>query len=88
MDGWRTDRGRIFIRYGSPDEVLSRPQAGSTRPYEVWKYTRVRPRKFVFFDATAFGHYELIWTDERREPSRPNWQQLLGPEAVEDVERF
>ncbi len=88
VDGWRTDRGRIFIRYGSPDEVLSRPQAGSTRPYEVWKYTRVRPRKFVFFDATAFGHYELIWTDERREPSRPNWQQLLGPEAVEDVERF
>jgi hypothetical protein len=30
----------------------------------------------------------LIWTDDRREPSRPNWQDLLGAEAVQDVERF
>jgi len=88
IPGWRTDRGRIFIRYGRPDEVLDRKQAGSTRPYSVWKYTRVRPRKFIFLDVTLFGHYELIWTDERREPSRPNWAQLLTPEAVEDAMRF
>jgi len=88
IDGWRTDRGRIFIRYGPPDEVLSRPQSVTARAYEVWKYTRVRARKFVFFDVTSFGHYELIWTDERREPSRPNWDALLGPEAVDDVRRF
>ena len=88
IPGWRTDRGRIFIRYGAPDEVLSRPQAGSTAPYEVWKYTRVRARKFAFYDVTRFGNYVLIWTDERRESSRPNWRDLLGPEAVEDVQRF
>ena len=88
IPGWRTDRGRIFIRYGSPDEVLSRPQAGSTAPYEVWKYTRTRARKFVFYDVTRFGNYALIWTDERREPSRPNWRELHGPQAVEDVQRF
>ncbi|OLB11263.1 MAG: hypothetical protein AUH07_09820 [Gemmatimonadetes bacterium 13_2_20CM_70_9] len=68
--------------------MLSRPQAGSTAPYEVWKYTRVRARKFVFYDVTRFGNYVLIWTDERRESSRPNWRDLLGPEAVEDVQRF
>lgn len=88
IPGWRTDRGRIFLRYGPPDEVLSRPQAGSTNPYEVWKYTRVRPLKYVFWDQTRFGNYALIWTDDRREPSRPNWVELLGPEAVQDVERF
>ncbi len=88
IPGWRTDRGRIFIRYGPPDEVLSRPQAGSTAPYEVWKYTKTRVRKFVFYDVTRFGNYSLIWTDERREPSRPNWRDLLGAEAVQDVERF
>jgi GWxTD domain-containing protein len=86
--GWRTDRGRIFIRYGAPDEVLSRPQPGSAAPYEVWKYTKTRARKFVFYDVTRFANYVLIWTDERREPSRPNWRDLLGPEAVDDVERF
>lgn len=88
IPGWRTDRGRIFIKYGAPDEVLNRPQAGSTRPFEVWKYTRTRALKYVFLDQTLFGNYALIWTDDRREPSRPNWQELLGPEAVIEVERF
>lgn len=88
IPGWRTDRGRIFIKYGPPDEVLQRPQAGSTNPYEVWKYTRARALKYVFLDVTQFGNYALIHTNDRREPSRPNWEALLGPEAVIDVERF
>lgn len=88
VPGWRTDRGRIFIRYGEADETLRRPAAGPTQPYEVWKYTRGRPRKFVFLDQTGLGHYVLIYTDERREPSYANWEQLLGPEAVLDVQRF
>jgi GWxTD domain-containing protein len=88
IPGWRTDRGRIFIKYGPPQETLQRPQASSTLPYEVWKYSRGRAMKYVFMDLTQFGNYALIWTDDRREPSRPNWQSLLGPEAVQDVERF
>lgn len=88
IPGWRTDRGRIFIKYGPPQDVLQRPQAGNTAPYEVWKYTRGRLTKYVFLDQTQFGNYALIWTDDRREASRPNWQALLGPEAVQDVERF
>jgi len=88
VPGWRTDRGRIFIRYGAPDEVLDRPQAGSSRPYQVWKYTGRKPRKFIFLDTSLLGNYELIWTDERREPSRPDWQELLGSEALDDAQRF
>ncbi len=88
IPGWRTDRGRIFIRYGAPDEILQRPEAASSRPYEAWKYTRTRALKYVFLDQTGFGNYVLIWTDDRREPSRPNWQALLGPEGVQDVTRF
>lgn len=88
IPGWRTDRGRIFIKYGAPDEMLQRPVVGATNPYEVWKYTRSRLRKYVFMDQTKFGNYVLIWTDDRREPSRPNWEDLLGREGVEDVKRF
>jgi GWxTD domain-containing protein len=88
VPGWRTDRGRIFIKYGVPDEVLDRNQAGSTRPYIVWKYTRGRTRKFIFLDLSSFGNYQLIWTNESRETSRPNWDQLLGSEAVNDAMRF
>src|SRR5438309_168791 len=88
VPGWRTDRGRIYVKYGAPDEVLERRSGGSTYPYEVWKYTRVRALKYVFMDLTRFGNYTLIYTDDRREPSRPNWQELLGPEALQDVQRF
>ena len=88
IPGWRTDRGRIFLKYGAPDEVLQRPVNSGTNPYEVWKYTRGRPLKYVFYDQTRFGNYVLIWTSDRREPSRPNWVELLGPEGVMDAERF
>jgi GWxTD domain-containing protein len=88
MPGWRTDRGRIFIKHGAPDELLQEPQASNTNPYEVWKYTRNRQVKYVFMDLTKFGNYALIYSTDRREPSRANWQALLGREGVQEVQRF
>jgi len=88
VPGWRTDRGRIFLKYGVPEETLRRPVSGDTPPYEVWKYSRPRQLKYVFLDETGLGNYQLIYTNDRFEPSRSNWQELLGPEAVEDVLRF
>src|SRR3989440_12317989 len=38
IPGWRTDRGRIFIKYWPPDEVLQRPQACNTLPHEVSRH--------------------------------------------------
>ena len=88
IPGWRTDRGRIFIKYGPPDAVLSRPRPPGSLPYEVWKYTRKRLVKYCFVDLTRFGNYALVWTDDRLERSEPNWRQLLGGEAYEEVVRF
>lgn len=49
--GWRTDRGRIYITYGPPDEMESHPSGGPydqpsdegggrivTYPFEKWRY--------------------------------------------------
>jgi GWxTD domain-containing protein len=51
IPGWKTDRGRIYIMYGPPDEVDSHPSGGtyvrppeegggetSTFPFEDWRY--------------------------------------------------
>lgn len=86
MLGWRTDRGRIYLRYGRPDEVLRRPVA-TPKPYEVWKYTRDRPYWYVFVDRNGMGDYSLIGTNDRREPGMPNWQTSLG-ESFDEVQRF
>ena len=88
IPGWRTDRGRIFIKYGSPDEVLERHVQTGVSPYEIWKYTRNRSLKYVFMDLTRFGNYKLIYTDDRREPSRPDWQDLLGPDGLKDLQQI
>ena len=51
IPGWKTDRGRIYIMWGKPDEVDSHPAGGpynrpfeegggetSTYPFEDWRY--------------------------------------------------
>jgi GWxTD domain-containing protein len=51
VPGWRTDRGRIYIVFGKPDEIESHPSGGSyqrpmeegggetsTFPFEQWRY--------------------------------------------------
>ena len=51
IPGWKTDRGRIYVLYGKPDEIESHPSGGtydrpieegggttSTFPFEIWRY--------------------------------------------------
>ena len=87
IPGWRTDRGRIFLKNGRWDDILQRPMA-NPQPYEVWKFTRGRQRYYVFMDRSGLGHYQLIGSNDRQEPGQPNWQQLLGTESYTDVSRF
>ena len=57
--GWKSDRGRIYIIYGEPDEVESRSFEMGEKPTEVWYYFS-KGRRFVFVDETGFGDYELV----------------------------
>lgn len=86
--GWRTDRGRIYIKYGAPDDQLQRPMTGQGMPYEVWRYTRGRGRYFVFGDRTGFGAYTLLQTNDLNETGVPNWRELLTEDAVRDIGQF
>jgi GWxTD domain-containing protein len=51
IPGWKSDRGRIYIMYGAPDEIEAHPSGGtyerpmeegggetSTFPFEQWRY--------------------------------------------------
>jgi GWxTD domain-containing protein len=40
IPGWKTDRGRIYIMYGPPDEIDSHPVASANfaKPTEFWRY--------------------------------------------------
>ncbi len=59
-EGWRTDRGRIYIQFGEPDEIDDYPLAANSQPYQVWHYYRRGSyRKFVFVDEFEDGDYRL-----------------------------
>ncbi len=58
QDGWRSDRGKIYILYGPPDSVEHQMDA-QLRDYEIWRYKNLK-RKFVFFDSLGNGNYRLI----------------------------
>ncbi|UCC45277.1 MAG: GWxTD domain-containing protein [Candidatus Zixiibacteriota bacterium] len=59
-DGWRSDRGRIYIIYGAPDSVDDFPYAAHTVAYQVWHYyTQGRYRRFTFVDEQEDGDYRL-----------------------------
>jgi len=87
IPGWRTDRGRVYLRNGQWDEILRRPVA-SPAPYEVWKYTRGRQRYYVFWDESGMGVYRLILTNDRHEVGVQNWGSMLGTEDSIDVVRY
>ena len=87
--GWRTDRGRIRIKSGEPSEKLDRRTSlGKAPPYEVWRYTRGKERYYIFADRTGFGAYQLVATNDLRESGKPDFNQLLGAEALQDISRF
>ncbi len=86
--GWRTDRGRIYLKFGKPDDVWTQPREGQTPPLEVWRYPRNRDRYFIFADRLYVGTFKLTYTNELREPSLPGWQDILGFNGMTKVSQY
>ena len=75
IPGYKTDRGRIYLKYGKPDEIESHPAGGpyqreswegggstSTYPFERWFYRSIPGRtgaEIEFVDPTGTGEYRV-----------------------------
>jgi len=81
IEGWRTKRGEMYIRYGRPtsmDFVLGTGGEGAEPPCWVWRYTQFgEPITLVFEDTFLSGDFDFPypkknWTiaDYDRDPSR------------------
>jgi GWxTD domain-containing protein len=89
VPGWKTDRGRVFVRSGKPEEVLDRVQAGRSPPYQVWRYRCPKDRWYIFADrSSGIGHYQLMNSNDIKEPTVPNWREVIREEGVADIGRF
>lgn len=58
MPGWRSDRGRIYIMKGPPDDIVEETFPIGRYPYIIWYYFRDNS-VYRFYDKTGYGNYKL-----------------------------
>ncbi|MFA8342167.1 MAG: GWxTD domain-containing protein [Rhodothermaceae bacterium] len=57
--GWKTDMGFVYIVFGPPEMIESKPFNSGSKPYEIWYYNTINKR-FLFMDESGFGDYRLL----------------------------
>ena len=79
--GFETDRGRIHLRYGSPNSIIDRPNEASAYPYQIWHYYRIGQRsniKFVFYNPDLITNdYPMLHSELPGEIQNYRWEQDL-----------
>ena len=85
--GYYTDRGRVYLQYGKPDQRNQVNSEPNTYPYEIWQYYRIYDKstgrfftnkRFVFVnEAIADNCYKLIHSDVRGEVYDERWRFRL-----------
>jgi GWxTD domain-containing protein len=89
--GFETDRGRIFMQYGRPNDVVSVENEPNAPPYEVWIYykfpaTEQTNVKFLFYNPKLIpnGH-QLLHSNCKGEMNNPRWKQDLYKNVPNDL---
>jgi GWxTD domain-containing protein len=85
-EGWKTDRGRVYIIYGPPEEIERHVSNPGTRDHEVWMYAFEGEAKFIFVDERGYGQYRLVHSTARGELQYPEWEtfiKLIDPDRGE-----
>jgi GWxTD domain-containing protein len=63
-DGWRTDRGHVYITLGGPQSKQTYRNAANLRPFEIWFYANANPALptafyVLFYDRDNTGDYRI-----------------------------
>jgi GWxTD domain-containing protein len=76
-EGYLTDRGRVYITYGPPDDIDRHPSEAQTRPLEIWTYDAIQSGViFVFVQRQLGGDLELVHSTHRNELHDENWERF------------
>jgi GWxTD domain-containing protein len=85
--GHRTDRGRIYIRFGEATDIIDRPVEATIGPYVIWNYNSLG-KTFAFGDFRKDGDYRLIYSTDRDFPGDPTIQAQVDRQADTFRESF
>jgi GWxTD domain-containing protein len=77
-EGFKTDRGRIYILYGAPDRIDRYANQTELKPYEIWYYDSMEGGVlFIFGDPYGLSDYELLHSTKRGEVYDNSWQNRI-----------
>jgi hypothetical protein len=78
-DGWKSDRGRIFLTYGEPNDIERNASSSDMNSYEIWQYYAIQDGVvFVFGDVRGLGNYRLLHSTARGELYDSSWMRLIS----------
>ncbi len=92
--GFETDRGRMYLRYGQPNDVIHVEDDPNAPPYEIWVYynfpkTQQKNVKFLFYNPALAGEdYVLLHSTARGEVNNKRWERDLYARQVGSQEQF
>jgi len=73
-EGWRTERGRVLIKYGMPTQRDAHFRTGENRAYEEWFYGNIQGGVYFYFvDVSGFGNFIQVNSTAWGEPRNDNW---------------
>lgn len=93
--GYKTDRGRVYLKYGIPNSRQEEVLNDKTYPYEIWQYYQIGSQtncRFVFYSRDiTFECFQLLHSTVIGEVNNPVWQRWLyrkGDGNVNQMELF
>jgi GWxTD domain-containing protein len=79
--GYKSEKGRIYLTYGPPDDIERYPNEKNLKPYEIWTYQSIEGGVyFVFADVLGFSKYQLLHSTKNGEIKDMEWQRRIKTE--------
>lgn len=94
LEGYQTDRGRVYLQYGQPNVISEQYFEPAAYPYEIWHYYQMgdqRNRKFVFYTHDLVTNdFQLIHSNAVGELSNYRWETIIyrrtwDPNSLDDA---
>jgi GWxTD domain-containing protein len=73
LEGWKSDRGMVYIKFGPPDEKEQHPagEIAGVSAYEKWRYRYLegvgQDVNLEFVDPIGSGQYRLTWDPNNKQ---------------------
>lgn len=86
IEGFLTDRGRIFLSYGIPNSRVEEYFPRQFKPFEIWHYYELgseRDVKFIFSEVNP-NQFRLVYSNKIGEVSDQDWSNRFNEDYYDN----